>query len=112
MLGPSMAAAHNDKDLSGYLCNLQTQIVSAQAEAQLRELFKLAGKDWPEDDRPAEHCNDCVMPLAAVQAAAVMLPQISAPRRAEKQLYTVYALGFAYHATGPPLGSRAPPLSL
>ena len=111
MLSPAIAAAHSDNGMDGYLCNMQTQIVSSEAEAQLRELFELAGKDWPEDESSMEHCSDCVMPMAAVQSKIT----VPAPMTAEPmapQIFSPYKSGYSYDATGPPLGSRAPPLFL
>ena len=111
MLSPSIAAAQNDAGLGGYLCNLQTQSVTDEAEAHLRELFELAGKDWPDGDMPMEHCSHCVMPMAAVQTQiTALVPATTKPLRA--QIFSPYKLSYSYNATGPPLGSRAPPLSL
>ena len=111
MLSPSIAAAQSDNGMDGYLCNMQTQIVSSEAEAQLRELFELAGKDWPEDESSMGHCSDCVMPMAAVQSQITALAPIMAQTICV-QIFSPYKLGYSYDATGPPLGSRAPPLFL
>ena len=111
MFSPTIAAAQSDSGMNGYLCNMQTQIVSSEAEAQLRTLFELAGKDWPDDESPMEHCSDCVMPVAAVQSQISALAPITVQPIAA-QIFSPYKLGYSYDATGPPLGSRAPPLFL
>lgn len=111
MLSPAMAAAQSDNGLNGYLCNMQTQAVSDEAEAQLRELFELAGKGWPDDETYSEHCPDCVMPMAALPAPKASLPQAVIQPSTDPS-FTSYKFGYNYSATGPPLGSRAPPLSL
>jgi len=96
-----------------YLCNLEGRAPSLEAKAQIKQLLKLAGKDTPSDDLPvsSSHCSLCIIPSLAVLESGSIAAQVSFiyVRSAifPKDLPEIYVL-----AQGPPLGPRAPPLSV
>ena len=93
------------------LCGVPSAPLSAEAKAALREISELLGKDVEEQDAPMEHCPDCVMASYDLLAAAMPL------QFAKKNIESIHQTGlsasrYIHTCKGPPLGSRAPPLTV
>ncbi|WP_298913079.1 hypothetical protein [uncultured Algimonas sp.] len=103
----AMRPAVATPDMSGYLCS-ETGRASAEAVAAVRDLLALVGETENDSD-PAPHCPDCIAPniIAGAPPHGLLVP---ASRPRSDQTFPAQA-----HARpcvrGPPLGSRAPPLS-
>ena len=103
---PSAAAAQSGQGV--HLLCAQTGQMSpeaAKAMAEIQALLGLDGEDEPQGEQPCDHCV-LIIALSSSQsidAPAFKIGRISyAPNT---------ALGFTYGSQGPPLGSRAPPIS-
>ena len=110
-VSPVMAASGMSASGTSLLCAPSAQI-SAEAAAALADIRQALGLPPLEDPAPigSDHCDQCVL-VAAIKprnfSYDAALPALS------RTLYQETApWGFAYLAQGPPLGSRAPPLSL
>ena len=93
------------------LCGVPSAPLSADAKAALRDLSILLGKDVGGQNTPdMQHCQDCVMAnydliTPTIHAHIVQKNILSIQRDAIKPTQ------FTQSCEGPPLGSRAPPLS-
>ncbi len=107
LVGPTAANAASGFDPASAICAPSGK-VSAEAEAAIQELLRLAGVE-EEENAPADgsHCGACVMMCGALAAQ----PEISLIQNAVKERRIAFA---ALRQTvpsvhGPPLGLRAPP---
>ncbi len=108
VFGASAVGAHGP-DAASLLC-APTGEVSAEAEAAIKEMLRLAGAGDEEERPSAGHCGACMMMGCALAPQPVHLlienptDQRTGAQRAVRQ--TLPSLH------GPPLGMRAPPISL
>ena len=85
----------------------QMSVDAAAAINEVRALIGLPPLDVPP---PSEHCEDC-LPIAALKTAQPY--SLFESQIIEAALYpSALPSGFHYHPQGPPLGSRAPPLTV
>ncbi len=112
MLPIATAAAPATFDIASLIC-APTGKVSPEAKAALTEMLRLAGEDVPDetDETVAKgHCGACVISACALAPSPQLaLPFVFADARRNRALArdNVYS---SVH--GPPLGLRAPPVSL
>lgn len=92
------------------LCGPPSQTLSPEARAALRDIAALLGEDFPDESEDIEHCPDCTVSFYEVLTASMPayfvkqnIRSIYRKARAPARIYT--------SLIGPPLGSRAPPLS-
>ena len=109
---PVMAASGMAASGRTFLCAPSGQISpeAAAAMADIRQALGLPSLEVPETPETSSHCDHCVL-VAAIgsrKVTSVATVQILAPTIYQKTA----PWGFAYLAQGPPLGSRAPPLSV
>jgi len=84
--------------------------VSPEAAAALDDLRKALGFSPIEAPTNDSQCDNCVL-VAALKARPLIY--VPAKRSLVEACYEISLnCGFAYSAQGPPLGSRAPPISV
>ena len=94
------------------LCGIPSVPLSVEAKTALREISELLGKDVGQQDVPdIEHCPDCVMASYDMVVPAMPL-HIAAKNIVAIHQDGLCATRYAHSCNGPPLGSRAPPLTL
>lgn len=93
------------------LCGVPSTPLSTEAKAALREISELLGKDVGEQDTPMEHCPDCVMASYDIVMPAMPL-HIAAKNIESIHQDGLTPAGYVHGCNGPPLGSRAPPLTV
>ena len=106
VLLPSAAAAQSGAGVH-LLCD-QSRNMSPEAAKALAELEALLGLDEETPSQDTEPCDECVLIIALFSPAVIYAPHFKIARASYTQNTS---LGFAYSAQGPPLGSRAPPIS-
>lgn len=101
-------ALASSADLSDYLCR-ETGQTSMSADAAIKD-FLIAVGEWEEPAENPPHCPDCLAstPLALNVRAAALTPIL----RSSVAASVTPAKISLRTPRGPPLGSRAPPLSL
>lgn len=104
-----MKAGEAGFNAASYICNLNGRAPTSQAQAHIKSLLKLAGKDVSENETPpSEHCANCIMPHMAV-VAVIMVAPLSEFTLSRKAAFPKTRPEIYQYAQGPPLGSRAPP---
>ena len=103
---PSAAAAQSGQGVH-LLCDQSRNMSpeAAKAVAEIQALLGLDGDDTPQHTQP---CDECVLIIALSSPAVIYAPRFKSSRISYAPNT---ALGFTYGAQGPPLGSRAPPIS-
>jgi len=93
------------------LCGPPSSPLSAEAKAALRDIAALLGQDNDAPDTPAmQHCQDCIMASFDIITPAAH-PHILEKNHAAIQRDGIKPARFTHSCNGPPLGSRAPPLT-
>lgn len=111
LIAPTASAAAGGFDPASMLC-APTGKVSAEAQAAIEEMLRLAGAE--EDGAPfsaaSGHCGACVMVGCAMTAQpGLSLFANSASEQSVAWIATIHAVPSVH---GPPLGLRAPPANL
>lgn len=111
MLPVATAAAPATFDVASLICAPSGQ-VSSEAKAALAEMLRLAGEDitGETDTAAAGHCGACVVSICAMTPNAQTALAIAFAHTNHGPAATRDNVHYAVH--GPPLGLRAPPISL
>lgn len=111
MLPAATAAAPETFDVASLVCAPSGR-VSPEAEAALTEMLRLAGEDvtGETDAAAAGHCGACVMSVCATTPTAQLTFAIVFADTNHEPAVIRDNVHYSVH--GPPLGLRAPPVSL
>ena len=103
---PSAAAAQSGQGV--HLLCAQTGQMSPEAAKAMADIQALLGLDGEDEPQGEQHCDQCVLIIALSAPENNYVPAFKIGRISYAPNT---ALGFTYGAQGPPLGSRAPPIS-